>query len=205
MGTPKRRSSPDQVLRDMLVAGKRPSKADVARLGLDREMFLAAMKDVRPHLNRMRGHRPLVELASPNYDRCSDARAWLTQQPAARRVWEVASWVQDSKPFHGTQHFAATIYLTMSGNWLIAESDGAAYDIPTDEGLLEHIVSQAWPSLRLHHVTRPHSYITSIPLELVASVHRVVSLSNTIREEDQKKGREIAGALHSMLGRISLF
>lgn len=205
MGTPKRRSSPDQVLRDILVEGKRPSKADVAKLGLDNAMFLAAMKLVRSHLNRMRGHRPLVELASPNYDRCSDARAWLTQQPTSQRVWEVASWVQDSTPLQGRELYAVTIYLAMSGNWLIAESSGAAYDIPTDEGLLEHIVSQAWPSLRLRHVTRPHDYIASIPLELVASVHRVVSLSNTIREEDQKKGRVVAGALNSMLGRISLF
>ena len=205
MGTPRRRPSSDEVIWKMLVEGERPTKADVAKLGLDKEVFLAAMKLVRSHLNRMRGHRPLVELASPDYDRCSDARARLTQQPAAQRVWEVASWVQDSKPLHGTQHFAATIYLAMSGKWLIAESSGAAYEIPTDEGLLEHIFSQAWPSLCLYHVTRPHNYITSIPLELVASVHRVVSLSNSIRGEDQKKGIEVAGTLNSMLGRISLF
>lgn len=126
MGTPRRRPSSDEVIWKMLVEGERPTKADVAKLGLDKEVFLRiAMKLVRSHLNRMRGHRPLVELASPDYDRCSDARARLTQQPAAQRVWEVASWVR-LQSLHGTQHFAATIYLAMSGKWLIAESSGAA-------------------------------------------------------------------------------
>ncbi len=204
MGTPRRLTNAQQVLQDLLVAGKHPTKSTVVQLGLDNAMFLAAMKQVRSHLNRMRGHRPLVELASPNYDRCSDARAWLTQQPTSQRVWEVASWVQDSKPLQGSEHFAVTIYLAMSGEWLIAESGGNAYEIPTDEGLLEHIASQAWASLSLHHVIRPHVYIASIPLELIESVLRVVRVSNTIREVDQNRGRGVAAALNSMLSRVSL-
>ncbi|MFZ1459001.1 MAG: hypothetical protein WAT17_03930 [Candidatus Saccharimonadales bacterium] len=202
MGTPRRSSTTSSLLARMLVDGVRPNATEAAKHGLDRKMFLAAMKKLRPHLDRMRGHQALADQGRVANSAVNAARETLAAHPAARRVWRVADWAQSPGLFRASDNFSVTIYLAMSGEWLVVDSVGVAYVFTTDEELLAYF-SECLVTMRLRNTYKPSCVIPSLALELVESLRREVSISNDRRDEDAKKGRDVEQALREIVSRVT--
>ncbi len=205
MGTPKRKPSSDALLVAMLAEGKRPSQEDIAQIGLDSAMLVAAMKHLRPHLSRMRGHRPLIDLLQ-HYganDRRREACAELVLVRVADRVWQIADW-RESAPLSGRygNRSAVGIFLAMNGKWLMATSEGEAFIFDDDADFIE--VLQPWTNRRLYTpAVSPTWPIKSLPLEIIKSLHGIVAESNKLREDDVKKGAAVTKELSAIISRVA--